>query len=364
MSQIRFNKVSLQFGERPLLEEISFNVEKGDRVAIIGRNGAGKSSLLKLIESRLQADSGVIEYEQHLKIAHMQQNPPELSSQTIRNYISTQFYSENDWEQHQVERVISLLELDPQKSIDSLSGGQLRRLSLATALVNEPDVLLLDEPTNHLDIQTIEWLEKFLLKQNITLILITHDRDFMQKIANRIFEIDLAQIISWDGNYQDFLKHKDTMLRAEAKEQTLFDKKLAQEEVWIRQGIKARRTRNEGRVRALEKMRDTYAQRRTRQSNVSMEQLRMDYAGKIALEINNISMEFPECTLIENFSTHMIRGDKIGILGPNGCGKSTLINIITEKLTPTKGSVKHGTNLKIGPFRPASHATRFKCYSD
>ena len=350
MPQIRFNKVSLQFDERPLLENITFTVEKGDRVAIIGRNGAGKSTLLKLIQGLLQTDSGVIEYEQNLKIAYMQQHPPEQTDQTVHDFINEQFDSEHEWERHQVDRVISLLNLPAEQPIKSLSGGQMRRLSLAQALVNEPDVLLLDEPTNHLDIQSIEWLEGFLLKQNITLILITHDREFMQKIANRIFEIDLANIITWDGAYYEFLKHKQTLLRAEAKERAVFDKKLAQEETWIRQGIKARRTRNEGRVRDLEKMRDVFAQRRQRQGKISFAQQKVDYAGKLALEVEGVSMTFSDQPIIDNFSTMIMRGDKIGILGPNGCGKSTLINLLLGKLAPTAGTITPGTLLKTAHF--------------
>lgn len=350
MLQLRFNKVSLQFDERPLLVDLSFSIEKGDRVAIIGRNGTGKSTLLKLIQCALEPDEGTVETAQHLKIAYMQQHPPESSTQTLRDFIGSHFDAEHEWDTHHIERVISLVNLNQDALLDQLSGGQMRKLSLAAALVNNPDMLLLDEPTNHLDIETIEWLENFLLKQHITLVLITHDREFMQKIANRIFEIDLGSLTRWEGSYQDFLKHKETELQAVEKSQARFDKKLAEEEAWIRQGIKARRTRNEGRVRALKKMRDERAQRQQRQGHVTAQQLKVDYAGKIVLEVNAVSHQFGDKTIIDNFNVTILRGDKIGILGPNGCGKSTLIDILTQDLTPTKGTVKHGTQLNIAHF--------------
>ncbi len=350
MSQLRFNKVSLQFGEHPLLTDLSFSIEKSDRVAVIGRNGAGKSTLLKLIQGVILPDAGTVETAQHLKIAYMQQHPPEASTQTLREFIDGHFDAEHEWDTHQIERVISIVNLNPEAQLDQLSGGQMRRLSLAAALVNDPDILLLDEPTNHLDIETIEWLENFLLKQHITLVLITHDREFMQKIANRIFEIDLARLMTWDGSYNDFLKHKETMLRAEEKAQALFDKKLAQEEAWIRQGIQARRTRNEGRVRALKQMREERSQRQQRQGDVTAQQLKVDYAGKIALEVIDVSHQYADKVIIDNFSATILRGDKIGILGPNGCGKSTLIHILTQALQPTQGTVKHGTQLNIAHF--------------
>lgn len=350
MSQIRFNHVTLQFSVHPLLNDISFSIDRGERVGIIGRNGSGKSTLLKLIAGSIQADKGSLEYEQHLKIAFMQQEMPATEDQTVFDFIACGFHSKELEDQYHITRVISLLNLNENVFISQLSGGQTRRLLLAQALVNEPDVLLLDEPTNHLDIESIEWLETFLLKQHITLIFITHDRNFMQKIANRIFEIDLSSLITWKGTYQHFLIHKETLLQAQAKEQALFDKKLAAEEVWIRQGIKARRTRNEGRVRALEQMRRQYSERQSRQGKVTHETQQIDSGGKIVFEAENLSFSFNNQVIVKDLSFKMTRGDKIGLMGPNGCGKSTLINLLLGHLTPTAGSVKQGTQLQLAVF--------------
>lgn len=350
MIQIRFNKVNLQFGEIPLLCDVSFTVKKGDRIAILGRNGAGKSTLLKLIQGAVEPDSGAIELATHLSVATMSQEMPKISEQTVYAFLQESFSSEHEWESHRIDQVISLLNLQGDALLSSLSGGQMRRLGLGKAIINEPDVLLLDEPTNHLDIESIEWLETFLSRQNCTLILISHDREFMQKIANRIFEIDLTRLHCCDGSYHDFLKQKELRLRAEEKERALFDKKLAEEEVWIRQGIKARRTRNEGRVRALKKMREAYGERRHRQATVTHSQQQIDYASKLALEVNAVSMEFAGNCLIKDFSTVLLRGDKVGVIGPNGCGKSTLLNILLGRLTPLHGSVKQGAQSNIAIF--------------
>lgn len=350
MPQVRFNQVTLQFSVHPLLQDISFSVEKGDRIGIIGRNGSGKSTLLQLISGVHKADSGIVEYEQNLKIAFMQQEMPETKDQTVLEFVASGFQNHDMTNQYHIVRVISLLNLKEETLISQLSGGQTRRLLLAQALVNEPDILLLDEPTNHLDIESIEWLESFLLKQRITLIFITHDRHFMQKIANRIFEIDLAALITWKGTYQQFLVHKETVLQAQEKEQTLFDKKLAAEEVWIRQGIKARRTRNEGRVRALEKMRNQYAQRQTRQGKVSYEMQQIDGSGKIVFEAKHLSFSFNDKVIVNDLSFKIMRGDKIGLIGPNGCGKSTLLNLLLGNLAPTSGSVRQGTQLQLAVF--------------
>lgn len=347
MPQIRSQNLTVQFGERPLLESISFTIDRGDRVAVLGRNGAGKSTLLKLIQGLIEPDAGQLEFSQSLKIAYMTQEPPQAADETVYAVVEREYDGDEYW---QIDRAISLVSLEGDTQVDAMSGGQLRRLSLAMALVNEPDVLLLDEPTNHLDIDAIEWLEQFLLKQRITLVLITHDRLFMQKIANRIFEIDLGRLVCWDGTYQDFLKDRETRLRAEEKEQALFDKKLSQEETWIRQGIKARRTRNEGRVRSLKKMREESAQRRQRQGGVAATQIDVGYAGKQVIEAVDISYQIDGKMLIKDYSTTILRGDKIGILGPNGCGKSTLINLLLGYIEPNSGSIKRGTQLEIAHF--------------
>ena len=350
MIQIRFNQIGLQVGEHPLLSDISFVVNKGDRIAILGRNGAGKSTLLKLIQRVIEPDSGSIEYAKPLSIATMSQELPQLDEQTVYAYLQSLFVGEHEWDNYRIDQVISLLNLPGEALISSLSGGQGRRLSLAAAIINEPDVLLLDEPTNHLDIESIEWLEKFLLKQSITLILITHDREFMQKVANRIFEIDLTRLICFDGNYYNFIKHKEHLLNSEAKEQALFDKKLAQEEVWIRQGIKARRTRNEGRVRALEKMREQRQQRQQRQGRIAHDQQQLDYSSKLVIEAKGLSKQFDHRTLVDDLNLVLMRGDRIGIIGPNGCGKSTLINLLLERLAPDHGTIKQGAQVVTAVF--------------
>lgn len=350
MIQIRFNQIGLQFGEHPLLKDISFVVNKGDRIAILGRNGAGKSTLLKLIQGDIEPDSGSIEYTNPLRIATMTQEFSGHQQQTVYEYLQALFESEHEWDTHRIDHVISLLNLPAEAMISALSGGQGRRLSLAAAIINEPDILLLDEPTNHLDIESIEWLEKFLLKQSITLILITHDREFMQKVANRIFEIDLTRLIYFDGSYSDFLKHKEHLLNAEAKEQALFDKKLAQEEAWIRQGIKARRTRNEGRVRALKKMREQHQQRQQRQGAISYDQQRLDYSSKVVIEAINLCKQFNDKRLVSDLNLTLQRGDRIGIIGPNGCGKSTLINLLLERLAPDKGKLKQAAQVVTAIF--------------
>ena len=346
--QVKFNNVSIHFGEHPILDGVNFSIENKSRIAIIGRNGAGKSTLLKLIQGSIEPDSGNIERQSGIKIATMQQHVPRDLSGTSYDFVSAALTDE--WESYRIDIVLSQLNIDPELLLDNASGGQIRRCLLAQSLVNEPDILLLDEPTNHLDIDSIDWLEKFLLGYHKTIIFITHDRTFMQAIANKIIEIDLGQIICWDGNYQAFLQHKSNQLHEEEKHNKLFDKKLAQEEIWIRQGIKARRTRNEGRVRALEKMRSERAARRTRQGSIQVAQQKIDYAGKIAFEIEGISESYPEKIIINNFSSTIMRGDKVGIIGPNGCGKTTLLNIILGEQQPQSGYVKQGTRMQIAYF--------------
>lgn len=350
MPQIKFHDVSIHYGKHPLLENASFSVEKKERIAIIGRNGMGKSTLLKLIAGPITPDSGTIERESTLTITSMIQHVPDNLSGSIYDYISQHHHAENEWESYQVDKVIQQLQLPPEMLLENASGGQIRRTLLAAALVNQPDILLLDEPTNHLDIESITWLESFLSQYSKTFIFITHDRAFMQKLATRIIEIDLGRLTSWEGSYDGFLKNKTIQLAAEENERALFDKKLSQEEAWIRQGIKARRTRNEGRVRALKKMRDEYAQRRNRQGNLTINQGNTDYSGKIVFEINDLTITYDDKTLVKNFSTNILRGDKIAIMGPNGCGKSSLIKTILQEIPATKGSIKQGTQTQVVYF--------------
>ena len=348
--QLRAQKISLQWGEHPLFNQLDFQVNHRDRVAIIGRNGAGKSTLLKMIQGDLGPDSGQLEQQPGLTIATLAQSVPQNLSGTVHDFVSEAHNSEYDWESHQVDKAITQLNLNPDWQMTDLSGGQVRRCLLAAALVNDPDILLLDEPTNHLDIESIEWLEKFLINSHKTIVFITHDRSFMQRVATRIFELDIGQIICWDKDYNSFIDHKQQQLSAEAEAQHQFDKKLAQEEQWIRQGIKARRTRNEGRVRALKKMRDERQQRRQRQGQLSIEQQKMEYAGKLVLKANKISIHYNNEPLITDFSTLILRGDKIGILGPNGCGKSTLLNALLDQIKPNSGTIDRGTQLQIAYF--------------
>lgn len=350
MSQIRFEEACLQFGDTPQLDHASLVIEKGDRIAILGRNGVGKSTLLTLLQGDLDLDSGNIKREAHLKVATMAQQVPQNLSGTLEDFLKAAHESEHDWETHAIDRMLSQVQLNPKDLLENLSGGQIRRALLAKALLNDPDVLLLDEPTNHLDIATIEWLEKFLKACRKTLIFVTHDRTFMQKIATRIFEIDLGKILCWTGSYEKFLAHKQHLLTTEEKAQQLFDKRLAQEEVWIRQGIKARRTRNEGRVRALKKMRTERAARLNRQGNITLQQQTKSHVGKVAFDIENISIEYESKPLIKNFSSVIMPGDKVGIIGPNGCGKTSFLNALLGESQPNLGHIKQGAQLKVAYF--------------
>ncbi len=350
MSLMRGQKLCLQWGEQPLFDELQFQINQRDRIAIIGRNGAGKSTLLKVLQGEISTDSGQLEQQSGLRIATMQQSVPQQLSGTVHEFVANVFHAELDWQSHPIDMAISQVNLDPNWLMENLSGGQVRRALLAAALVNDPDILLLDEPTNHLDIESIEWLEKFLIGSRKTVVLITHDRAFMQRVATRIFELDIGQITCWDKDYDSFLRHKEQQLEAEKTAHANFDKKLAQEETWIRQGIKARRTRNEGRVRALKKMREEHKQRRQRQGQLSLQQQASEYAGKITIEVDQLSLKLDDKTLFTDFSTLMLRGDKIGILGPNGCGKSTLINCLLGTQKPDSGQVKLGTQLQAAYF--------------
>jgi ATP-binding cassette subfamily F protein uup len=346
---LRAKSLTLSFGLHPLFSDIDFQVNANDRIAIIGRNGMGKSSLLKIIMGELDHDAGVIEKAQHVKIAMMQQHVPRDLIGTVGEYMH-KLAQKYDVPEYEIQRIISELQLSEDLELVHASGGQIRRLLLGAALVNDPDVLLLDEPTNHMDIDTILWMEQYLLKRNKALIFISHDRDFMQKLATRIFEIDLGRLICWSGDYQGFLKHKEIEDIALARSQEKFDKKLAQEEVWIRQGIKARRTRNEGRVRALKEMRQERSKRATASGNIKLVQGNPEYAGKICFTLDDVSYQVDNKKIISHLSTLIMHGDKIGILGPNGCGKSTLFKLLVDEIKPDSGDIKLGSNLKIAYF--------------
>jgi len=351
MSILHLKNISLHYGTKYIFDQISLQIEHKQRIAIIGRNGTGKSTLLKVIQREVSPDSGTIEEQPHT-IASLPQEIPRDSRGTVYDNILESYTTHHDNLDniYQVDRVISQLQLNPDALVQSLSGGGIRRCLLAQALVNEPDILLLDEPTNHLDIESIQWLEQLLIKLPITCIIITHDRSFLQKVANRIVELDRGHLTCWDGNYHGFLRHKEQELHAEAQANALFDKRLAQEEVWIRQGIKARRTRNEGRVRDLKKMRQERSNRRELTGTVQLKQQSSSPSGKIVCHAENISVSFNDNVIIDDFSCIIQRQDKIGLIGPNGCGKTTLIECLLKHLTPTQGKVTLGTQLSIAYF--------------
>lgn len=384
MPLLRFDKISLAYGDQPLLDCAEFQIRKGERVCLLGRNGAGKSTLMKLVSGQIQSDDGTLWRKPGLKIGTLNQDLPEQDDKKVYDVVASgleqvgdlisryhrlsmniktdgdmkaleqvqqQLEAVDGWSLSQkVDAVIQKLGLPGGKLMKELSGGWRRRVELARALVCEPDLLLLDEPTNHLDIIAIDWLEKQLLDFQGALLFITHDRSFLQSLATRIIELDRGQLTSWDCNYATYLERKAHALEVEAEQNALFDKKLAQEEAWIRQGIKARRTRNEGRVRDLKKLREERMQRREVQGRASFGLEQGEGSGKLVLEAKNISQSFDSNTVIRDFSLRVMRGDKIGLIGANGAGKSTLLNILLEKMSPESGSLKTGTRLEVAYF--------------
>jgi len=372
--------VSLDFGAEPLLDEINFTINKGQKLSLIGRNGEGKSSLMKLLTGQIPLEHGEIRRHGSSTIAMMEQNVPENKSNDdvytlvakalgergddIIDYhhalvndletldaIGERITDSDSWSLlNDIETVISQLDLDKDQLFNDLSGGVKRRVVLARALVQNPDLLLLDEPTNHLDIETIIWLEKFVRNLKIAVVFITHDRAFLKNIANGILELDRGKIYYYDCDYDTYLGRRDERLNAEEKENDRFDKKLAKEEVWIRQGIKARRTRNEGRVRDLKKMRKERSQRRVQSGNAQAQINIAEKSGKKVITAHNIGFSYDDKVLIKGFSAKIRRGDKIGIIGRNGVGKTTLVNMLLGELETQTGSVKHGTGLEIAYF--------------
>ncbi|MDM1756854.1 MULTISPECIES: ATP-binding cassette domain-containing protein [unclassified Acinetobacter] len=386
MAYITLRDVQLAFGGPALLDGANFSLERGERVCLIGRNGEGKSTLLKLIEGSLLPDAGEVSLQNGITIAMLAQDVP-MDSGKVADIVADgageaasvlKAYHEasdacvlGDMEacermgnlQHQMDQldgwsletkvnaILSKMGLDPEADLADLSGGRKRRVLLARALLTQPDVLLLDEPTNHLDVESIEWLEKFLLDQNnLTLLFISHDRSFVDSIATRIVELDRGILRSYEGNYSRYLELKEQQMEAEEKQNALFDKRLAEEEVWIRQGIKARRTRNEGRVRALKALREESKARRSQQGKVSMATQEAQRSGKVVFEIENLSVTFGDnAPIIKDFSALVLRGDRIGLVGDNGVGKTTLIKAILGEQEHT-GSVKTGTQLEVAYF--------------
>ncbi|SMF31134.1 ATP-binding cassette, subfamily F, uup [Alteromonadaceae bacterium Bs31] len=383
MPLIKLDNAHMHYGEQILFDGLTLQLDRGDRLCILGRNGAGKSTLLKSIQRDVELDEGALWLDDGVKVASLAQELPPADERSIYQFVadglaslgaSLREYDElvaqgasasmqalervqqkieavDGWRiQTRIDQVLSRLGLDAKERMNNLSGGWRRRVALAQALVTEPDVLLLDEPTNHLDIAAIQWLEQQLVEFRGALLFITHDRSFLRAVANQIGELDRGVLRLWQGGYDGFLEFKQQQLDAEAKQNALFDKKLAQEETWIRQGIKARRTRNEGRVRALKKMRDERAQRRELQSTARMEHGGDSVSGKLVAELKEVGFGFGEKRIIDNFSSIIVRGDKIGLIGPNGIGKSTLLKIILGELKPQVGSVKMGTKLTVAYF--------------
>lgn len=347
MTILNIRKLTHAFGAKPLIEDGNLVISRGDKLCLLGRNGMGKSTLLKIIAGKIDPDSGSIEKEAGTKISFLQQVFPSALNQSVYQVVAAE---DTSLQAHQINKILSKLSLDAEINFDDLSGGLKRRTLLAKALVTEPDILLLDEPTNHLDIESIQWLENFLKAYNGTLILVTHDRQLMQSIGNHFVEIDHGKLITWRGTYEGFIKHKEYSLNAEQLANQQFDKKLKQEEVWIRQGIKARRTRNEGRVRALKKMREAFKERRTKIGKINISEQTSSLSGKEIFLVDDISFSYNNKVIIKDFSCVIQRGDKIGILGANGSGKSTLLKLLLKDLEPNKGTIKHGTKLHIAYY--------------
>ena len=384
MYLLRLQEVSLEFGDVPILKEANFSIDAKERVCLIGRNGAGKSSLLKLITGEYAVDHGEIQKRRHLRISQLEQTLLATTEETVREVVkqgmqqqqalldeyhrlSNSNLDKNELKQleelqhqidasgiwnidQQIDTVISQLSLPAERKLKELSGGWRRRVALGKALVSEPDLLLLDEPTNHLDISTIEWLEHKVRGYGGSVIFITHDRIFLQKLATRIVEIDRGQLVSWPGSYQNYLTLKEKALEEEATQNALFDKKLAQEEEWIRQGIKARRTRNEGRVRSLMAMREERAKRIKLQGKARIDIEEGDRSGRKVITMRNITHGYEGQVLINKLNLKVMRGDRIGLVGNNGVGKSTLLKIMLGMIKPDEGTVKLGTNLEVAYF--------------
>ncbi len=356
MSQITIQQLTIGYQGPQLLTEVDCRINSGERIGLLGRNGAGKTTLMRLLMGMEKADEGKIEFAADTRIAFLQQDVPDQVEDTITQVIETglpaEYHdAENHWRRDQiVEQTLAQLELDGSRHFADLSAGLKRRTLLGKAIVGKPDILLLDEPTNHLDIDSITWLEGFLASQRFTLLFVTHDRQFLRRLATRILEIDRGRLFDWTCDYDTFLKRKELALQAEEKQQALFDKRLAEEEVWIRTGIKARRTRNEGRVRRLEEMRRARMRRPKVVGNVKMQIDTGDRSGQLVCDLQGASFGYDGKQVVAPFDLTIMRGDKIGILGRNGVGKSTLLKGILGQLQPLSGSVRLGTRLDIAYF--------------
>lgn len=384
MALINLYAGELGFGDYPLLDKADLHIDPKERVCLVGRNGAGKSTLLKVLAGLLPLDDGKLVVQEGIVIARLEQDPPKNSAGKVFDYVAEgagnlsalltahhqlaqnlhndqdikeleRLHAEieycNGWQLEQkIHQILQALGLNGEDDLCNLSGGWLRKTAIARALVCDPDVLLLDEPTNHLDIETIQWLEEFLGNFKGAIVFISHDRSFIQQVATRIVDLDRGKLTSYAGNYSQYLLQKAEDLRVEAEQNVLFDKKLAQEEIWIRQGIKARRTRNEGRVRALKALREEHRQRREVQGVAKITLDNSQRSGKVVFEVENLSYTINGKTIIQDFSCQILRGDKIALIGANGCGKTTLLKLLLGELTPTTGTVRCGTKLEVAYF--------------
>lgn len=354
MALLNLLDVRIGFGGPLLLDRANLQIEPGERVCLTGRNGAGKSTLMKIVSGQLQPDSGEVRLQSGERVAHLKQEVPEDLHATVRQVIQGPVTeaSLQDWEREiRIDRLIEEIQIPPDAEFNELSAGMKRRVLLAEGLADDPALLLLDEPTNHLDIESIQWLEKFLINFSGALLFVTHDRMFLRRLATRILELDRGQLTSWSCDYDTFLVRREEKLDAEAKHQAALDKKLAQEEAWLRQGIKARRTRNEGRVRALKALRQERRARRERTGSARIEASDAAQSGDKVIEVENASFRYNDGPpVIEDFSTLVIRGDRIGIVGKNGAGKSTLLQLLLGQISPDSGNVKLGTRLEIAYF--------------
>ena len=347
MSLLSLQNISYRVADAPLLEDADLQIERGQRVCLVGRNGAGKSTLLRIIADEIAPDDGLVVIDKGVKIARLPQEVPAGFVGTVAEIVA----GNSGALPHEIEATISRLGLEADAPFQTLSGGMKRRAWLGRTLVSSPDVLLLDEPTNHLDIDSIGWLEEFLLRHVKTLLFVSHDRAFTRNLATRIVEIDRAKLQAWNCSYDEYLERKELALQNEARERALFDKKLAQEEVWIRRGVEARRTKSQSRIRELVKMREERSQRRERLGNVSVQLQSAERSGTLVAQAKNIGFAYAgEPPIVDGFSTTIMRGDKVGIIGPNGAGKTTLLRLLLGQLEPQSGEVKLGTGLQIAYF--------------
>jgi ABC transport system ATP-binding/permease protein len=353
MPHVTLEQVALAYGHLPLLESANLRIEPGERIALIGRNGSGKSSLLKVVSGEQPPDSGTVWRSPGLRIARLDQEVPATGTRTVRDEVSEGLrgVTHDGWGlDHKVDTVLSRLALPADRRVDELSGGWRRRVLLGKALVSEPDLLLLDEPTNHLDIDAIQWLEDFVRQLPGALLFVTHDRTFLDHVATRIIELDRGQLVSWPGSYANYLEKKADAIETEARDWARFDKKLAQEEAWLRRGIKARRTRDEGRVRALLAMREERAERRTHAGSVRMTIDNAESSGRLVFEAERVTKALGGETVIRDATLRIMRGDRVGLIGPNGSGKTTLLRLLTGELHPDSGTMRRGARLEIAYF--------------